>query len=120
MKTFIHIIGNIEYTIKVGSNAKENWDLIDNSYPEDLWFHLDEYPSAHVVITQQTSQQVSNSDEIYYPNQIISIGSTYCKSYSKHGKNLHKAKIVYTQIKNLKKGKEIGSVSITKPNYFYI
>jgi len=83
---------------------------------EDLWFHLDEYPSAHVVI----SQQISNSDDIYYPNQIISLGSSYCKSYSKYGKNLHKAKIVYTQIKNLKKGKEVGEVIISKPNYFNI
>lgn len=119
MKTFTHKIGDIgdvEYTIKIGSNAKENWDLIDNSYPEDLWFHLDEYPSAHVVISQKTN----NLDNIFYPNQIISLGSSYCKSYSKYGKNLYKAKIVYTQIKNLKKGKKVGEVIISKPNYFIV
>lgn len=116
MKTFTHIIGDLKYTINIGSNAKENWDLIDNSYPEDLWFHLDEYPSAHVIVSQQTS----NSDEIYYPNQIITIGASHCKSYSKYGKNLYKAKIVYTQIKNLKKGKEVGEVIISKPNYINI
>ena len=30
MKTFTHIISNIEYIVKIGSNAKENWALIDN------------------------------------------------------------------------------------------
>lgn len=114
MKTFVHTIGDIEYTINIGSNAKENWILIDNSYPDDLWLHLDNYPSAHVVISQKTN----NSNEIFYPNQIIAIGSDYCKFYSKHGKKSHKVKIVYTEIKNLKKGKEVGDVIISKPNYF--
>ena len=29
MKIFTHSIGEINYTIRVGQNAKENWDLID-------------------------------------------------------------------------------------------
>lgn len=113
MKIFVHTIGDVKYTIKVGTNANENWTLIDDSYPEDLWFHLDEYPSAHVVV----SSNINNIDDIFYPNQIITIASNYCKSNSKNGKNLYKVKVVYTEIKNLKKGKEIGSVYISKPNY---
>lgn len=116
MKTFIHTIGDIKYTIQVGSNAKENWTLIDNSHPDDLWFHLDDYASAHVVI----SQDINSQEEIFYPNQIIGLAANYCKSNSKNGKNLHKVKIVYTEIKNLKKGKEVGSVYISKPNYITI
>ena len=116
MKTFTHQIADTEYTIRVGNNAKENWDLITDSEPDDMWFHLDEYPSAHVVMKQNNN--IIN--EKYYPNQIIFIASTYCKTYSKHGKNLSRAKIVYTQIKNLKKCKEVGSVIISKPNYITV
>lgn len=116
MKTFFHTIGDIKYTIKVGTNAKENWTLIDNSYPDDLWFHLDDFASAHVVISQDTCAQ----EEIIYLNQIIVLAANYCKTNSKNGKNLHKVKIVYTEIKNLKKGKEVGSVFISKPNYITI
>ena len=116
MKTYEHTIGGIKYTIKVGNNAKENWTLLDNSYPTDLWFHLDMFSSAHVVISQDTN----NQEEIFYPNQIIGLGANYCKSNSKNGKNLYKVKIVYTEIKNLKKGKEIGSVFISKPNYIIL
>lgn len=124
MKIFTHQIADTEYTIKVGNNAKENWNLIADSEPEDLWFHLDEYPSAHVIISQKNNMYngLNGNDEYekYYPNQIIYIASTYCKSYSKYGKNLSKVKIVYTQIKNLKKGKEVGSVIISKPNYITV
>jgi predicted ribosome quality control (RQC) complex YloA/Tae2 family protein len=116
MKKFLHTIGDIKYTIEVGQNAKENWDLIDNSEPNDLWFHLDEYPSAHVILSQNSSLfEISD-----YHNQIITIASNYCKTNSKQAKNLYNVKIVYTQVKNLKKAKEVGSVNISKPNYIYI
>ena len=121
MKKFLHTIGDIEYTIEVGQNARENWDLIDNSDNNDLWFHLDEYPSAHVILSQNISKlNISELNILDYPNQIITIASDYCKSYSKNGINLKKVKIVYTQLKNLKKGKEIGSVIVSEPNYIYV
>jgi predicted ribosome quality control (RQC) complex YloA/Tae2 family protein len=116
MKTYIHTIMDVKYIIKVGTSAKENWELIDNSYPEDLWFHLDEFSSAHVVVSQDTNSQ----EEIFYPNQIVLLASDYCKLNSANSKNLCKVKIVYTEIKNLKKGKEIGSVFISKSKYITI
>lgn len=123
MKTFFYNVGETEYKIIIGQNAKENWDLVDNSDPDDLWFHLDEYPSAHVVISEKvkiSEKKIFFTNLEDYPNQIIALAANYCKSNSKYGKNLHKAKIVYTQIKNLKKGKVIGSVIISKPNYINI
>lgn len=115
MKKFIHSIGTINYTIKIGQNAKENWNLIDNSEPFDLWFHLDNYPSSHVII----AQDISSDPDIFYPNQILVLAANYCKTYSKQ-KNSLKVKIVYTQIKNLTKGKEIGSVFISDEKYLII
>jgi len=115
MKTFLHLIADTKYTIEIGQNAKENWNLIEKSEPNNLWFHLDEFPSAHVILSTNSLFELTD-----YHNQIISIASNYCKSYSKYSKNLPKVKIVYTQIKNLKKGKEIGSVIISKPNYIYL
>ena len=90
MKIFTHIIGDITYTIKIGQNAKENWDLIDNSESFDLWFHLDLFPSPHVII----SQDIKSCPEIFYPNQIILLASHYSKMYSKQKANISKIKIV--------------------------
>lgn len=106
------MIGSINYSIKIGQNAKENWNLIDDSDPFDLWFHLDDYPSSHVII----SQDLNSDPDIFYPNQIISLAADYCKTHSKQ-KNLSKIKVVYTQIQNLTKGKEIGSVFVSEKKY---
>ena len=116
MKIFTHTIGDICYKIRIGRNAKENWELIDDSESFDLWIHLDSYPSPHVVI----SQDITKHPDLFYPNEILSLGSYYCKLYSKFKANDSKIKVVYTQIENLKKGIQPGSVIISKPNYFFI
>jgi predicted ribosome quality control (RQC) complex YloA/Tae2 family protein len=40
----------MEFTICIGKSAKENWKLIDDSMPNDIWFHLDDVPSSHVIL----------------------------------------------------------------------
>ena len=96
---------------KVGQNAKENWDLIRNYIRNDskdsknlignskefLWFHLDEFPSSHVIIEIEEP----NYEEINYACELVI-------QHSKHSK--FSKKIIYTKIKNLKLGPEIGSV----------
>jgi predicted ribosome quality control (RQC) complex YloA/Tae2 family protein len=89
---------------KVGQNAQENWDLIRNYIRNDsgnskefLWFHLDEFPSAHVVIEIEEP----NYEEINYACELVI-------QHSKHSK--FSKKIIYTKIKNLKLGSDIGSV----------
>ncbi len=118
MKKFTHTIGEQSWDIYVGTNAKENWKLIDDSDPFDMWLHVDEYPSGHVVIREKLSGK-TELEVPHYPNQIIAIGADYCKSQSKYS-NIPKLKIVYTQIANLKKGKDIGSVIVSNPKFFYI
>jgi len=49
MITFIRTIDDIEITYLVGKNQSENHPLIKSSEPDDLWFHLADLPSAHVV-----------------------------------------------------------------------
>lgn len=117
MKLFVHKIGTQIFDIYVGTNAKENWNLFDTSDPDDLWFHVEDLSSGHVIIREQLTKQSNSLPE--YPNQIISIGADYCKSQSKY-KDRIKLKIVYTKVQNLKKGKEIGSIIVSKPNYIFV
>ena len=84
--------------MKVGENAKENWQLVENADPEHWWLHLTNQPSPHVII-EHTS-----------PNMEITVeGAMLCKANSKC-KNLKKVKVDYTQCKNLEKGEEVGEV----------
>lgn len=91
---------NIIY--RLGRNAKENFLLIDESDPEDWWFHLSDEASGHCII---------ESDII--DNEMIIFASNLVKEYSKL-KNNKKVKIIYTQVKNLQKTKIVGQVIVKK------
>jgi predicted ribosome quality control (RQC) complex YloA/Tae2 family protein len=84
--------------IKVGRNAKENWQLLDQASNTDWWFHLESFPSPHVFIDKENPSK----SEIYQ-------AAGYCKEYSKY-KNYHTIYITYTQVKNIFKGFKEGEV----------
>ena len=98
MKTFIDEETNIE--IIIGQNAQENWDIIDNADQSEIWFHLDSFPSPHVIIKHTNP-----------PKNIIYQAAFLCKDYSKY-KNYKNLKIIYTTCKNIKKTEVKGSVII--------
>jgi len=96
---------NMELTVYVGHNAIENWQIIDISKPNDLWFHLQDMPSSHVVLSIPSNiKKVSK--------QTINKCALLCKEHSKMA-NYKNIKVIYTDIRNIKKSTEIGSV-ITK------
>lgn len=95
-----------EIIYKLGRNAKENFELIDDAQdanPDYWWFHLEGHASGHCVIY---------SDDI--TNQMVAIAANLVKQYSKLKAN-KKVKIVYTQIKHVKKTKTIGQVLLQGP-----
>ena len=98
------ISNNILFQIIVGRNSKENWVLIEQLEKDDLWFHVDDKPSCHVFIVKPFDCEI-------FPKDVIIKGAQLCKVYSKY-KNDKKVKIIYTTINNIKKAKDIGSVTI--------
>lgn len=91
-----------DLTIKIGKNAKENWELIDMANSYDYWFHLDDYPSCHVILEMPKDTEVSKTTLIRC--------ASLCKKNSAYA-NESKLSIIYTQIKNVKKSKAVGSVT---------
>lgn len=90
-----HIISEITY--KIGTNASENTELINLSNPKWFWFHLEKFPSCHVVVCAEelTNEIIGNAGELVKQNskyKFKNIGINYCK------------------IDNLIHGKEPGSV----------
>ena len=93
---------------KLGGNAKENFNLIDEANDinnEYWWFHLEDTSSGHCIVY---------SDNI--DKEMILFASNLVKQYSKL-KNQKKVKIIYTQIKNIKKQKTIGEVILLNKSY---
>ena len=111
-------IADRSFIIQVGQNARENWELIDYADSFDLWFHLDNVPSGHVVIKEIITNKIPlviKDDYFGYPLELIHMASLHCKTQSKYKNS--KTSIVYTTISNVKKGKDIGSVFIKNSKY---
>ena len=105
-------ITNDNIIYKLGRNAKENFELIDeaNDINSDYWwFHLEDHPSGHCLV---------HTDQI--DKTIAVFAGSLVKSYSKL-KNQKKVKIIYIQVKHIKKSKTIGEVILNqKPNVITI
>jgi predicted ribosome quality control (RQC) complex YloA/Tae2 family protein len=102
---------NDELEIKIGENAQDNWNIIDISSQNDLWFHLDNKPSPHVILIVPKKIKV-HKQTILYCGMI-------CKNNSKYNNNKN-VSIIYTEIKNITKGEDIGSVITKKTNKIFI
>jgi predicted ribosome quality control (RQC) complex YloA/Tae2 family protein len=101
---FQEINKHIDFTI--GKNDKDNFDIIDNANTDDIWFHLNDYPSCHVIAS---INDVIKKKDLRY---IIKRGALLCKENSKY-KSEKDLSIIYTTIKNVKKTEKIGSVITT-------
>lgn len=103
---------NIKYLI--GKNANDNFNIIDISSPNDIWFHLSDYPSCHIIAS--IDYLILNKKELMY---IIKQGSILCKKYSKYN-NQKKIEVIYTTIKNIQKTKILGTVISTNTKSIFI
>lgn len=90
------VIDNIIY--RIGKNANENTKLVTESDKEWYWFHLDKFPSCHVIVC---SNEIDN-------NMILKAGQLVKENSKYKFKNIG---INYCKIKNLVTGSEPGSVS---------
>ena len=104
---YIESIGqNVEF--RVGQHAQENMDLIAMSQPEDLWFHIRDRPSCHVVAT--LPKQTYDKKQL---RKIAVQGAVVCKQFSKY-KSEHRVSVIYTPIVNVGMTTTVGSVLVDK------
>ena len=114
-------IENREFIIQIGTNALENWNLIDISDNLDLWFHVEGFPSGHVVVKEITKDKKfegKKDKQFGYPYMLILECARLCKNQSKLKNS--RCKIVYTTIDNITKGKQVGSVFTKNEKYINI
>ena len=97
----------IEYIFYVGRNSQDNWDLIDGARSSDIWFHLENEPSPHVILEVEEGVRPNT-----IPRQVIKRGADICKQHSSF-KSTANCSIIYTTVDKLIKGRNIGSVNIS-------
>ena len=109
MKTELFVFNNNEYTIYIGQNKTENWELIDAADKTDIWFHIANLASCHVVL--------KNTDGIKMrdiPRQVVKRAAYLCKINSSATIKSKKCEVIYTSISEVKKTNIVGEVSVTK------
>jgi len=89
--------------MKIGKNAVENWAIFDDACQEDTWVHLKSFPSPHVIIKEEDTNDES-----------IEEACNRCKDASKY-KNLKGIKVVTCKVKFLEKGDSVGTIIIKRP-----
>jgi len=88
---------NQEITFYVGKSAQGNFDIIDNAKEDDLWFHLDNEASCHVIASIPETVDRKN---IRY---IVKQGAILCKQNSILKNSKIKTDIIYARVKNIEK-----------------
>jgi len=110
MKTEIVVFDHIESDVVyyIGTNAKDNHCVIDKGTPDDLWFHIANVPSCHVVV------RLPDECDKKELRSIIKKGSLLCKQNTKRVANLDNVEIMYAPIKNISKTHVAGEVIVSK------
>ena len=114
MQKIIIIIENKTFEYTIGKSAYENHHIIDISNPYDLWFHVSDYPSCHVICKLEN---IRYNAKLF--NKIIKQGAVICKQNC-NLKNKKDLSISYTHLKNIKKTNIPGEVSLQNVKYINI
>jgi predicted ribosome quality control (RQC) complex YloA/Tae2 family protein len=99
----ISLITSAQITFKSDIN---NDVIIDAASPNDIWFHVDNKPSCHIIAS--VPDNISRADIGYIINQ----GVVLCKKHSYPSEK--KLPILYTRIKNIQKTNIPGRIFISE------
>ena len=134
MRTVTRYIPSIGETIlfKIGRNEKNNIEIIEESHPEDIWFHVSKKSSCHVIAVMNLEHYnnvcngVTDPEKSYLrynfiPEQltkkqfmhIVKQGAVLCKEYSKCNSEKN-VEIIYTNVENVTPTNIVGSVTACK------
>ena len=92
-----------EFKILVGRNEKGNINLLDLAKKDDIWLHLKDAPSAHVIIKTNKSK---------VPEDVLEMAAKFCVEFSVKGAGRYE--VDYTKRENLRR--ENGA-NVTYTNY---
>lgn len=106
-------------TIYMGRDKIENDPLIKHSHPKNIWFHVDNYSSAHLYL-QLTKDQIKSFksfDKFVIEEDLLVQIAQLTKANSIKGNKLNNITIIYTPVENLHTdgSMDIGTVTFKNP-----
>ena len=94
--------GGKTYIIYAGKDAKSNDQLLDNCDSEDIWFHVADQSSGHVILKNEEKSTVKK-----VPRQVLKRCACICKATIRAKSTCD---VIYTQRKNITKTETLGCV----------
>lgn len=96
-----------DYTLKIGTNANENDELLTDASQNDIWLHLEKFSSPHGILSTPTDHIV--------PTNIITWAAQLLKDHSgKQSRYLKNIGVMYLPVKFVQKTTTNGKVNLTK------
>lgn len=90
-----------KYICKIGKNKTENWQLLSNSKPEHIFFHLSSFPSCYVILECKTNTKMTLD--------ILEECAKICKQNTKY-RNIKNICVDCTKCSNVIKGENEGEI----------
>lgn len=117
MKTIQVLFSNITEPIefRIGKNAQNNFDIIDSGDLNDLWIHVKESSSCHVVVSLSENIRTNLNKKQYMT--IIKKGADLCKENTAGLKLKKNVEFIYTELRNVVKTNTIGMVYANNVKY---
>lgn len=110
MKTEIIQYAGQEIVYQIGQNAADNFAVLDESTnPEDVWFHAGGDTSSCHVLLHFHDMFLDKRER----RQWLKRGALLCKQHTAKLRASKQVEIIYTSMKNVKKGAHLGQVFIT-------
>ena len=109
MKEVVVCFDNIldDIVFYIGENANDNFNVLDKGDPTDLWFHVKDYSSCHVVA------HIPDKLDKRELKTIIKCGALLCKQNTNKFASSPSVEIIYTKLQNVSKTTKAGCVNVT-------
>ena len=108
IETVVFTNGKLTIDYMIGLNAQDNFNIIDLGNPNDIWFHVSDLPSCHIIACTSKEDKLTKKEI----QMIVKRGAIICKQNSKYT-NVPKLQITYTKLMNIQKSNPVGSVITT-------
>jgi predicted ribosome quality control (RQC) complex YloA/Tae2 family protein len=96
----------------VGQSANENTELVANAEPTDLWIHVKDRPSCHVIAhIPQPLLEVERKKRKDMLRRIRTQAAVLCKQNSKYASE-KQLELICTEIKNVHPTTKPGEVTL--------
>ena len=107
MKEHLYETEGVVYSIIQGQNSQENWEILESSSVDDIWFHLLDSSSCHLILKNNNGR---------VPRKVLKRCCYLCKINTNSSKVLKRCSVMYSRVGNVSKGLHVGSVICDKYN----